>query len=168
MLQLNASQRAIGNAGGAGAPPSACQERSSPVARPNAEVLSSSVQARPGRPRRAWQGRAAGRLSSCSARADGSEKNSSAFSIEVVYTMVSRTRFLCSACEHSPLHSCRDYCIITRIRWYPRYRYRGTMYMIYTTMYGPQWTVYEPGLDYFVDREREAIWWWGGGERERG
>ena len=28
--------------------------------------------------------------------------------------------------------------------------------------YGPQWTVYEPGLDYFVDREREAIWWWRG------
>ena len=24
-------------------------------------------------------------------------------------------------------------------------------------MYGPQWTVYEPGLDYFVDKEREAI-----------
>ena len=27
---------------------------------------------------------------------------------------------------------------------------------------GPQWTVYEPGLDYFVDKEREAIWWWRG------
>ena len=22
--------------------------------------------------------------------------------------------------------------------------------------------MYEPGLDYFVDKEREAIWWWRG------
>ena len=25
-------------------------------------------------------------------------------------------------------------------------------------MYGPQWTVYEPGLGYLVDKERGAIW----------
>ena len=29
-------------------------------------------------------------------------------------------------------------------------------------IYGPQWTVYEPGLDYFVDMEGVAIWWWRG------